>query len=252
MSKIKAFREKIENEPVIGCFSKTTDSSLVEVMGSAKMDFVILDMEHGPITTETLKHHLMALQNSGTLGIVRVESEKSHMIGKALDLGAHGIQIPSVNDPEQARAAIKEAKFHPDGMRGVCRFVRAAEYSYTERGTYFKAANEALIILQLEGKKGLESFEEIIKVDGIDIIFVGPYDLSQSLGVPGEVEHPLVMKAIEDLNNKAAEKGIVLGTFCDTPEQLILRKNQGMKYLAYSVDLALFGDKLTSIKNSLV
>lgn len=252
MNKISSFKSKLKIRPVIGCFSKTTDSSMVEVMGKAEMDFVILDMEHGPITTETLKHHLMALNGCETLGIVRVESESSHTIGKALDLGANGIQVPSISTVIQTESAVYNAKFHPLGMRGVCRFVRAADYSYKDRTDYFGEANEALLILQLEGKEGLDNFDDIIQVIGIDIIFIGPYDLSQSLGVPGQVEHPLVMEAIADLVKKANEKNIVLGTFCDTPEQLKIRNAQGIKYLSYSVDVALFGEKLSEVKEVLL
>ncbi len=251
MSKIQNFKKKLAQSATLGCFSKTTDSSVVEVMARAALDFVILDMEHGPITLETLKHHLMALNESATLGIVRVESENSSTIGKALDLGAHGVQIPSISTVSQARKAVQATKFFPLGMRGVCRFVRAAEYSLKDRKEYFEEANEALLILQLEGVEGLSAFDQIIEVEGIDVVFVGPYDLSQSLGVPGQVEHPLVMLAIEKLVAKAALKNVVLGTFCDTPQQLNLRKNQGMLYLAYSVDLALFAEKLIDVKQML-
>jgi 4-hydroxy-2-oxoheptanedioate aldolase len=243
------FKSKLQIGSCLGIFSKTTDSSMVEVMAHSGLDFVILDMEHGPITTETLKHHLMALKGTDTLGIVRVEGADSPHIGKALDLGAHGIQVSSVSGAAQAAQAVAAAKFHPEGMRGVCRFVRAADYAFKERNAYFSAANEGLLILQIEGKAGLEAFDDIVQVPGIDVLFVGPYDLSQSLGVPGQVEHPKVMDAIREMQVKAARRQVVLGTFCDTPEQLQQRKAAGFKYLAYSVDLWLFGERLIQLKN---
>lgn len=247
--KTDTFREKINQQAVWGCFSKTTDSSFVEAMAVAGADFVILDMEHGPITTETLKTHIMALKATNTLAIVRVENTSSDTIGKALDLGADGIQVPSVSSASEAQKAIERAKFFPDGSRGVCRFVRAADYSDKERAAYFQEANRNIMILQLEGVEGLENFEEIIKIKGIDIIFIGPYDLSQSLQVPGQIEHPLVTRKIEEMIQLANKHQILLGTFCDTFEQLHKWKNLGISYLAYSVDVGLFKDAISQIGN---
>ena len=246
--KLRAFKAKLAHQNVLGCFSKTTDSSIVEAMGFAGMDFVILDMEHGPITSETLKHHLMAVSCTDMLGIVRVPGHDSEMIGNALDLGAHGIQVPSVNCAAHAAEAIRRAKFYPMGQRGVCRFVRGAQYSHLERHTYFESANDALVILQLEGQ-GLDNFENIVALDGVDIIFLGPYDLSQALGVPGEIEHPKVLGALTELTEKAKDRGVVLGTFCDTPKQLEHWKSTGIRYLSYSVDLAIFMDALKRLRN---
>lgn len=248
--KTESFKSKIKESAVWGCFSKTTDSSFVEAMAIAGADFVILDMEHGPITTETLKSHIMALKATQTLAIVRVEGADSNTIGKALDLGADGVQVPSVSNVEEAKKALMLAKFFPDGQRGVCRFVRAADYSDMERTMYFKAANQNLMIIQLEGQEGLTNFQEIVELNGIDIIFIGPYDLSQSLGVPGQIEHPLVTSKIEELIGLAKKNNVILGTFCDTYPQLKKWKNLGISYLAYSVDVGIFKDAIQDIGNN--
>jgi 4-hydroxy-2-oxoheptanedioate aldolase len=246
-SKLKLFRDKAKKGNVLGFFSKTTDSSIIEAAGFSGMDFVILDMEHGPVGPETLKHHLMACKAGGLVSIVRVDSFDSFHIGKALDLGANGIQVPSVTSATQVRKVIEVAKFHPIGQRGVCRFVRAAEYASMDRFEYFKDANENIIVIQLEGIEGVSAFDEIIEIPGVDIIFIGPYDLSQSIGFPGQITHPEVLAYIEKLHEKAAQKGIVLGTFCDTPELLRKWRDLGLGYLAYSVDIALFVEKLVEI-----
>ena len=248
IEKVRAFKEKFPEGDVLGCFSKTTDSAMVETMGLAGMDYVILDMEHGPISIETLEHHLRACDKTDMLGIVRVDSPESKLIGKALDVGAHGIQVPSVNSAEQARIAIEKARFSPLGSRGVCRFVRAAEYTRKDRTEYFSESNELILILQLEGKEGIASFDEIIKLPGIDVIFLGPYDLSQSMGVPGQIEHPSVVAEMNRIIGRAKEKGIYIGTFCDTPEQLKSWREKGVKYLSYSVDVGLFYDKMTELR----
>jgi 4-hydroxy-2-oxoheptanedioate aldolase len=243
------FRNKLKEGNVLGVFSKTTDSAFVEVMGLAGMDFVILDMEHGPIGFETLQRHITSAELSGMAAIVRVPSYNSEAIGKSFDLGAAGIQVPSVSTREQAEEVIKAAKFFPKGERGVCRFVRAAGFTSVQRNEYFAQANENLVILQLEGAAGMANFESIIEVEGIDIIFIGPYDLSQSLGVPGEIEHPKVVDAIRNLTVKAKERNVVLGTFCDSKKQRDFWRSLGMKYIAYSVDVGIFMEAVKDIRN---
>ncbi len=247
--KINSFIIKARTSGVLGYFSKTTDSSIIEATSNTGMDFVIIDMEHGPVTTETLKHHLMACKSSDFLSIVRVDSYDSNLIGKALDLGANGIQIPSVSKVEQVKEILNRSKFHPEGARGVCRFVRAAEYAHKDQYNYFKDANSNLIIVQLEGVDGINIFEEIIKFTGIDIIFIGPYDLSQSIGFPGQIDHPKIIETIKNLSKMAKEHDILLGTFCDSPDDLLKWKKLGINYLAYSVDIALFADKLKELNN---
>jgi 4-hydroxy-2-oxoheptanedioate aldolase len=246
-SKIKLFRKKAKESNVLGFFSKTTDASVIESAGYSGMDYVILDMEHGPLNTETLKHHVMACKASGLISIVRVESFDSHNIGKALDLGVNGIQVPSVTSAEQVRKVIDQTKFHPMGHRGVCRFVRAANFSSMDRFEYFKDANENIIVIQLEGIEGVNAFDEIIEISGVDVVFIGPYDLSQSIGYPGQITHPQVLAYIEKLHAKASQKGIIIGTFCDSPDLLRKWRDLGLGYLAYSVDIALFLEKLKEI-----
>ena len=237
---IQEFRSSLTERAVLGCFSKTTDSAFVEAMGHAGLAFVILDMEHGHIGFETLREHIFASERSGIVPIVRVPHYESEAIGKALDLGAYGIQVPSIGSQAEAAAVISRAKFHPLGSRGVCRFVRAADYGTLDRDLYFTGANENLVILQIEGTEGLANFDEIVDVEGVDVIFIGPYDLSRSLGVPGDIENPLVVGEIEKLVAKASDRGVVLGTFCDTIEQLAHWKRLGITYLAYSVDINIF------------
>lgn len=245
------FRNKLKNEFTLGCFSKTTDSSIIESMGKAKWDFAIIDMEHGPVTTETLNHHIMGAYRGGLIPIVRVESVDSINIGKALDLGAAGLQIPSVSSAKHVNEVIKRSKFYPEGERGVCRFVKAADYGLQPKNEYFSASNKTLIIIQVEGKEGLDNIDEILETGGFDVLFIGPYDLSQSLGYPGEIEHPVVVNEIEKICKKAIEKNVYVGTFCDSISQLKHWKNLGLKYLSYSVDISIFTQALVDLKNNI-
>jgi 4-hydroxy-2-oxoheptanedioate aldolase len=249
---IQAFKKKLaDGKAVYGPFMKASDPALVEVAGRAGFDFVILDMEHAPFTYKHLEDLVRAAELSGTMSIIRAQSSDEIFISKALDLGAKGVQVPHVTNAAEAEACVSAAKFHPRGQRGTDPFVRAAGYSAIPKDQYFKQANETLVILQLEGKEAIQNLEEIMQVDGIDILFIGPYDLSQSLGVPGQVDHPDVTGQMENIVNKAREKGIVVGTFTDTLESARTWRNAGIQYISYGVDMAIFMDACKALLNQL-
>lgn len=235
------FKEKIaKGLPVGGPFMKTGDPAFVETAGYAGFDFCILDCEHGPISTETIQNNVRAAIISGMVPIIRVAGISEEHIGKALDIGALGIQVPQIRNAVDAKKAVELAKFFPLGERGVCRFVRAAEYSTMDRYEYFKKANSTLVILQLEGGEALNNMEEIMAVKGVDILFIGPYDLSQSLGCPGEVDNPKVIEKMMEIVEAGKKRDIVIGTFLDTAEHIVRWKKAGLQYLSYSVDVGIF------------
>lgn len=248
---LQAFKQKLaKGDYVLGPFSKTSDPAFVEASGHAGFDFIILDLEHGPNNILSLQNLIRAAEIAGVLPLVRVPFETPSDISRALDVGAAGVQIPQIDSREQAEAVLKLTKFSPCGERGVCRFVRAAGYSSADRQVYFREANENLVILQLEGKKAINNLEEIIAVPGIDILFIGPYDLSQSLGVPGQVDHPTVIAEMEKICVKCKEKGVVVGTFTDTLAAVERWKKAGVQYLSYSVDVGLYVEACAGLVNA--
>lgn len=238
---IQQFRNKLASGAcVFGPFMKTCDPAFVEVAGWSGMDFVILDMEHGPVSMETMQNNIRAAQVSGVLPIVRASHLSEDAVSKALDIGAAGIEIPQITSADDARNAVRYSKFYPAGNRGMCRFVRSSRYASMDKSDFFSSSNSSLVILQVEGQEALSNLDEILDVEGIDIIFIGPYDLSQSLGLPGQVSHPKVLEQISCIVKKAQAKGIITGTFCDTPEALKLWMNANIQYLSYSVDVGIF------------
>lgn len=248
---VNDFKEKIKNEAVFGVFSRTTDPAFIEITSYAGFDFVILDMEHGPNGLENIQNLIRAAQLTSIVPIVRVKEDNHSLMADVLDLGAAGIQVPHVRNVEDVLEIINMAKFSPQGMRGVCRFVRAADYSSVDRQQYFKYANDSLIIIQIEGKEGVENLDNIIKKGGFDILFVGPYDLSQSLGVPGQIEHPLVEKTINEIVRKCKEKNIIVGNFNDSLEMAKKWISLGVNYISYSVDSGIFFEACKKIVNGL-
>lgn len=246
---INAFRVKLsKGDYVYGPFMKTSDPMFVEAVGISGFDFIILDTEHGPVSIETQQNNIRAAELRGLVPIIRLKDKAENTIGKALDIGACGIQVPQVKNAKEAKKIVKYAKFYPYGMRGVCRFVRAADYSYKDRFDYFNESKNIIIILQLEGIDAIKNIDEILDVEGIDIIFIGPYDLSQSLGVPGEVNNKKVIDAMKDIIVKAKQKNKIVGCFVDTFEDLYMWKKIGLQYLSYSVDIGIFIDSCKKIR----
>ncbi len=252
MSILNTFKQKLkEGKPVFGPFMKSTDPAFIEIAAYSGFDFVILDMEHGPAGFPELQNLIRAALLSNVIPIVRTPGLAEESISKPLDLGALGVQVPQVTSGEMAEACIEAARFFPQGNRGVCRFVRAADYSSLPREEYFRKANESLVIIQLEGKEAMMDIDNILKIEGIDIVFIGPYDLSQSLGLPGQVNHPEVLEAMNNIVVRARSAGKVVGTFTDTPQAAEMWKKAGVQYLSYSVDVGIFTDACTQLVKAL-
>ena len=252
MKLLHEFKNNLKaGKPVFGIFMKSIDPAFVEVAGHAGLDFVILDMEHGTASFSELQNLIRAALLANVVPIVRTSDSSEVSIAKPLDLGAFGVQIPQVSSSEMAKACIKAARFFPKGERGVCRFVRAANYSSLKIDEYFSKANEMLIIIQLEGKEAIKDIDNILKVDGIDVVFIGPYDLSQSLGVPGQLSHPLVIEAMNNIVKRARELNIVVGTFADTLPLAEMWRNAGVQYIAYSVDVGIFTNACSELVKEL-
>ncbi|NVJ64075.1 MAG: aldolase [Flavobacteriaceae bacterium] len=225
---------------MIGVFSKTTDSSIIEAIGFSNLDFVIIDQEHGNVDFTTTQNHIRAATLTSLKPIVRVAELNHNLIGKALDSGAFGIQVPNIETVSDAKKAIDSAKFYPLGSRGVCRFVRSAEYGSMDKKAYFEKSNKSFLVLQIEGEEGIKNLDEIIQLNGFDVLFIGPYDLSQSLGVPGDIDHPLVREAIVKIKDKCSSRSILMGSFADTYDRVNWLVSLGFEYIAYSVDINIF------------
>lgn len=247
MESVRRFRAALASERgALGPFMITSDPAFVEAAGHAGYDFVLLDMEHGPGTFQNLQNLIRAANVAGVCPVVRVPRGTDIWIDRALDVGAGAILVPQIDDAEQARAAVSAAKYSPLGNRGTCRFVRSAGYGAIPGETYFREAQNTAVILQAEGKKAVENLDEILNVPGIDALFVGPYDLSSSLGHVGEIDHPDVAAYIRDIMERAKARGVCLGCFADTIEGAKKWRDLGVRFIGYSCDTYLFYQKALS------
>ncbi|MGI5905977.1 MAG: HpcH/HpaI aldolase family protein [Candidatus Pararuminococcus gallinarum] len=241
MDSVAKFKAAMDSEKgALGPFMIGTDPAFVEAAGYAGYDFVLLDLEHGTTTFQQLPHLIRAANVAGVCPVVRVPRGSDIWIDQALDVGAGGVMVPQIDTAEQARTAVAAAKFSPVGNRGTNRFVRSAAFGAIPGSRYFAEALDTVVILQAEGKRAVENLDEIMDVPGIDVIFVGPYDLSSSLGHVGEIDHPEVVECIKGIIAKADAKGVKLGCFADTVEGGKKWRDLGVKFIGYSCDTNIF------------
>lgn len=195
------------DQPVFGAWVGIPHPTVVELMARSEFDFLLLDGEHSPIGVQDLGGLLPSAELHGTPTVFRPRSKSAADIKAALDAGVSGIMVPMIETAEEARAIVSFSKYAPDGIRGIGPW-RASGY-YEDFRTYLADANDATtLILQLESKKGLANLEEILAVDGFDVLFVGPADLASSLGLPiggfeGEMRD--VLKRVADATKRAGK-----------------------------------------------
>ena len=170
----------------------------VDIVGRAGFDFVMIDAEHGMFGMTTAGELIRVARALNVTPIIRVLQSEPEIIMKALDLGAQGVVIPHVASREDAVRAVAACRYGPDGRRGACPIVAAADYNLGDWKTFQRRANEETLVLALiEEMAGVENIEEIASVDGVDVIFLGPFDLSVSSGYEGNVEHPQIKQALD-------------------------------------------------------
>lgn len=203
------FKKKLASGKVcLGTWVSFTDPTVTELLSGAGFDFLVIDMEHAPLTIEVVQLHLLALRG-GVTGIVRVPSNDPVPIKQVLDVGASGVMVPMVLTREEAEKAVASCFYPPLGIRGFGPR-RASLYDRLGR-TYLQKAQDVLVVIQIEHIEGVNRIDEILEVNGLGAIFIGPWDLSGSLGVLGEIDHPQVVASIDRVIVKAREKGIPVG-----------------------------------------
>jgi 4-hydroxy-2-oxoheptanedioate aldolase len=226
---------------VAGPFVEVGSPPLVEMLGLAGFDFVVIDCEHAAFCGETAGELIRAAESAAIAPLVRVRRNDAGEILEALDLGAVGLHVPQIGGPDDALRAVQASKFPPLGCRGFNPFVRAARYGAVPVEDFRRTADDdTLLVLHIEARESLEQIEQIVAVPGFDVAFLGPYDLSQTLGIAGEVTHPRVREAMRAVVRAARPHGVAVGCFANNPEQARLWLGEGISYLAYSVDSVLF------------
>ena len=242
-------KTKLQNgQTCLGTWVFIPSTAMVEIIALAGFDFIVIDMEHAPISYETAIDMITAAENNGLTPVVRVPFLGSSPILRVLDSGAHGVQVPHVSTRQHALEVVKHCKYKPLGMRGMAPNARAGHYTYRDADKKPYVENEmTLVVVNVEGVEGVENLSGILEVDHIDVIFLGPYDLSQSAGYPGQIDHPKVRALIEKSVALIRKAGKVAGCFALDEEQAKSLINMGVKYITYQADGPIIRDAFERI-----
>ncbi len=240
---IKTLKKKMTNgTPVFGPWCVIPSRETVSIISTSGFDFVIIDMEHGPASFETAEAMVLAAQAEGVGAIVRLGQIDEENILKALDIGADGVLVAHVSNEKDAQLVADCALYHPKGKRGFSPYTRAGDFSGGNIAEHAKKQNERVIVgVLVEGLEGIQNLQKIVSVKNLDLVYIGAYDLSQALGMPGEVGHPDVKKAMENAVKVIRSSGLVAGGYvakdmADINWMLGLQ----MQFITYLPDCALF------------
>ena len=227
-----------EKEYILGAFVASCAPQNVEILAMNGLDFAILDMEHSPLGLETMVDMIRAAECYNMIAFPRVYTIETKLMRRVLDVGAHGIMMPMVNTPEEARYIIDAVKFPPLGVRGMNSGRGPRWGAYPD---YIKEANDALFtIFQIETKEAIENLDEIAAIEGSDVLFIGTGDLSLDMGHPGDLKNPEVMAAIDKVLEACAKYNKIPGIVTSSPEAAAERIRQGFKIVSIMNDLGIF------------
>jgi 4-hydroxy-2-oxoheptanedioate aldolase len=224
-------------EAVYGCFYRYAEPTLAEHVAMQGWDFLVFDGEHGSLEARDVESLARAAELHEVTPLARVTTNQPSTILRFLDAGAHGIHVPWVNTPEEAEQVVIAAKYGPRGLRGLAGS-RQGGWGNTEPLADFTArANaETLVVIHIETATAVAAVEDYTKIDGVDVLFIGPTDLSHSLGHPGDWRHPVVRDAMDRVAAAVADSDKVLGILAGTPDFAAEWFEKGARYFAAGLE----------------
>jgi 4-hydroxy-2-oxoheptanedioate aldolase len=235
-NKLKAQLNHPLQGTAFGVFVGFPSTQMVEMAAYNGFDTVVIDNEHGLLSAENVEHMVIAAELSGVTPLVRVVSSEPGEILKALDRGAHGVHVPQIDSKEEAERVVEAVKYPPVGKRGAAFSMRAARYGTLPVHEYLEHANrETLVCIHIESAKAMSNLEEILSVPGIDMVYIGPTDLSVSMGFGGSIDHPEVLKAIDDIYQTAKQVRVSVGIHTKDGKGAQMRSKWGADYVCLTV-----------------
>jgi 4-hydroxy-2-oxoheptanedioate aldolase len=236
----------LSGELLSGCFLNLGSSLTVEMAGQVGFDFLLIDLEHGSGDQEALVHQLQAASATPAAPLVRIAWNEPWRFKRVLDAGAMGVMIPWVNDAEEARAAAAAMRYFPDGIRGAAVLNRGSSFGLHFE-EYFTQANDNLTtVVQIETREALDNAAEIAAVPGVDVLFVGPFDLSISLGLRGQFEHPDFIAALDRVASAAKDAGKAAGILLQQQDQVADLVERGYTFICLGSDGGLVANGMRS------
>ena len=240
-----------QGDTLLGSFLSTGYPVNAELMGLAGFDFLIIDLEHGMGSERDILSQRHALQHTPAIPVVRVESHEKQRVHRLLDLGVQGIMFPRVDTAAQARECIAAMRYPPHGVRGVATVVRAAGYGSHFADYKGESLTNLLPIIQIESAEAVNNVEEIAAVDGVGVLFVGPIDLSTSLGVFRQYDHPLFLDALNKTLDAAQRHNRAAGILLPGVDTTRHYRDMGFRFLTAGTDVMLLKTAATQLVQDL-
>ena len=239
-------------ETVYGIFINSGSTIAAEIAGLAGFDFVMIDSEHGPTAPLSNRDLICAAEYRDTVPFVRISNGDYDTVLRTLDIGAHGIMVPQVNTAEKAAAIANAARYSPLGNRGVAT-VRSSDYGFVQPiGDYFRLANErTTVVVQCENIAALPELDAICAVPGVDVVFVGPYDLSSSMGQIGKVDYASIRETADLVLELTARHGKIAGIFTKDVNEARAYSRMGFRFILVGTDIGCLSGGMKSIAKAL-
>lgn len=241
----KTLRKRLATQEVtVGSWIQFGQAAIAEIMATAGYDWIVVDLEHSVISLREAEEMIRIIRLSGVDPLVRLSSNDPVQIKRVMDAGAEGIIVPMVKTPAEIAAAVDAVRYPPHGSRGVG---LARAQGYGARFEEYRAwvANDSVIIAQIEHIEGVRNLDAILRTPGVAGFIVGPYDLSGSLGVPGEFSHPAMVAALTEIRRIAAQHPQIAAGYHvvpPKPELVAARIDEGYRFIAYSTDMIFIGE----------
>jgi 4-hydroxy-2-oxoheptanedioate aldolase len=245
------FKEALaKGERQIGCWMSFADGQIAEIMGTCGFDWLVIDGEHAPNDIRSIRDQLIALTASPSHPVVRVPVGETWMIKQVLDAGAQTVLVPIVESADQARELVRACHYPPKGVRGVgATAARATMFGSISE--YIQTADqEVCLLVQVENRAGIDALDEILQVEGIDGVFIGPADLSTDMGHQGNSAHPEVRAAIADAITRIKAAGIAPGILGVSEEATQAYLDMGAQFLAVGIDVLVLAQNARALSQT--
>lgn len=240
---MKNLKQRLQNgEAVNGCWLNLGSPLTAEIVGQSGFDWVLIDLEHGAGSEKDVLAQLQALASTPTAAFVRVESGDAARISRVLDMGAAGVMCPKVNNAAEAKKVINGIHYPPFGNRGVAKMVRATAFGLNFDQYYKESKENILGIIQIETVEALNHLDDIAALEGVDVLFIGPADLSMELGIFGQFDNPIFLDAVKNIVQAAQNAGKATGILFFNPGDYKKYHDMGIRFIACGADATFVAD----------
>ena len=248
VDEMKNFKERVlERELLGGTWCSLGSNITAEIAGRAGFDWILVDLEHGSGTLGGFLSQLQGIGCTDSEPIVRIAMNETPRFKRVLDMGAKGVMVPYVSSADEAQQAVRSMRYPPKGIRGVASLNRATRYGGDFERYFTEAEDDLLLIVQIETREAVDNAEAIANVDGVDVLFIGPLDLTTSLGIRGELHRPEFISAMEKVANASKNAGKAAGTLLLNPDDVAKAIDIGFSFIAVGSDA---GCVVSGMKNN--